>query len=82
MIPEPSNLITDVENYGMYQYTFNDMGIFPYYCGPHCSNGMIGQINVLDNPTHNNPTPSTTASSRMMCQRFFRTLCPNIDVLL
>ncbi|OLE97949.1 MAG: hypothetical protein AUG75_02175, partial [Cyanobacteria bacterium 13_1_20CM_4_61_6] len=38
-----------------YSHTFNTAGSFPYFCSPHCFNGMTGTIIVQAGPT---PTPT------------------------
>src|SRR5437588_2082569 len=40
-----------------YSHTFNTAGSFPYFCSPHCFNGMTGTIIVQAGPT---PTPTPT----------------------
>ncbi len=37
-----------------FEYTFNDVGVFPYHCGPHEVVGMVSSITVV-------PEPSTLA---------------------
>jgi plastocyanin len=33
------------------EFTFNDVGTYPYYCRPHCHSGMAGQVVVAAAPT-------------------------------
>ncbi len=42
-----------------YSHTFNTAGSFPYFCSPHCFNGMTGTIIVQAGPTAT-PTPTPT----------------------
>jgi len=37
-----------------FEYTFNDLGVFPYHCGPHEVVGMVSSVTVV-------PEPSTLA---------------------
>lgn len=34
----------------MFEYTFNDVGLFDYHCQIHASMGMMSQINVVPGP--------------------------------
>jgi plastocyanin len=34
-----------------FSYTFPNVGIFDYFCGPHYAMGMVGVINVVEAPT-------------------------------
>src|SRR5439155_16141434 len=46
-----------------YSHTFNTAGSFPYFCSPHCFNGMTGTIIVLGSATPTpTPTPTPTQS--------------------
>jgi plastocyanin len=46
----------------VYSHTFNTAGSFPYFCGPHCFNGMTGTVIVQGGPTPT-PTPTPTAGT-------------------
>ena len=34
-----------------FEYTFNDLGVFPYHCGPHEVVGMVSSITVVPEPS-------------------------------
>ncbi|PYI70260.1 MAG: hypothetical protein DMF02_09365, partial [Verrucomicrobia bacterium] len=40
----------------MFTHTFNSVGSFPYFCSPHCSEGMTGMVTVVNA----SPTPTAT----------------------
>jgi len=54
----------------VYSHTFTTAGSFPYYCSPHCFNGMTGTIVVQGNPTPT-PTPTPTPSNPIDQPAFF-----------
>jgi len=35
----------------VFEYTFNDRGVFPYHCGPHEVVGMVSSITVVPEPS-------------------------------
>ena len=40
-----------IENTGFtYEHTFETLGTYEYYCAPHQSAGMVGTIEVVENP--------------------------------
>ncbi|KAF9429653.1 hypothetical protein BGZ76_001152 [Entomortierella beljakovae] len=38
-----------VSTVSTFAHTFTQTGTFPYFCDPHCSSGMKGTIEVLEN---------------------------------
>lgn len=44
----------DMTGNATFQYTFDDTGVFDYFCRPHVSMGMTGTITVVENEEGNN----------------------------
>eukprot|EP00026_Physarum_polycephalum_P016805 Phypoly_transcript_17808.p1 GENE.Phypoly_transcript_17808~~Phypoly_transcript_17808.p1 ORF type:complete len:172 (-),score=33.05 Phypoly_transcript_17808:61-576(-) len=45
-----------------FSYTFTAPGVYPYFCTPHCTKGMVGSVNVIGNATSTTGS-ATTASA-------------------
>jgi len=45
-----------------YNYTFTTAGVYPYYCLPHCTIGMVGTVTVGGSTTTSAPTTTTSAA--------------------
>jgi len=46
-----------------YSFTFTNAGVYPYYSGPHCEQGQIGEIIVFASSTTTGNTTGTHTSS-------------------